>query len=440
MDDIIGIRILQITAHMGEGAGKAIGGLAVGDANNRHEIIVLEKPNKTGNIEDCIKNGVGVRICPKDEQLYQCIAESDIVVLNWWNHPTMIPLLQKIKDIPCRLLLWSHVNGINYPLLPAKFALGFDGCMFTSPISLHPPHWTNAERENIQGKSELVYGMGNFLPHQQPYKKDYERNNPVKIGFVGTLDYGKLHPSFPAYCKEVLAKGIEPRFLLAGEPSAALLADVEKYNLTKYVVFLGFQKDIPTLLTTFDIFGYLLNPNSFATTENALMEAMAAGLPIITSNGAAERAIIQNGVNGFVAENCEEYANQIEMLVNDKELRRSIGNAARDSVCKKYNANENTNHFHRVVSQALSKKKTMHDRMLYNSPVEYFLYCCPKKVRKIFSEAIECTADERFQQLKKEANELGDIFQSKRKGSPFQFSSYFPSDQGLQKICDLYRR
>ncbi|MDL2217834.1 glycosyltransferase family 4 protein [Christensenellaceae bacterium OttesenSCG-928-M15] len=431
-------RVVHIAVHMGEGVGKAIGGLAVADTSNRHEIVVLEQPHKMGHIAYCRENGVAVTICPDNEVLAERVAHSDVVVVNWWNHPSLLVALRELCDMPSRMMLWSHVNGLHYPLLPAKFASAFEACLFTSPISLRSPHWTSSERETILGKSELVYGMGEYHPQAQPCKKTYALHDPIRIGYVGTLDYAKLHPQFVSYCKAVLERGIHAQFLLAGEPSSSLVADVQRNNLTEHISFLGFQKNIPELLISFDLFGYLLNPRSFATTENALLEAMAAGLPIITSNGDAEGAIITDGMDGFVVADAAAYADKIVELMQSDSLRSRLGIAARDSVCKKYNVAENIGRFDRTIFRVSEKNKTKHDFALGDEAFDWFLSCCPEKARALFLETVVCDNDIRFDQLKSEANSLGDIFRAKQKGSAFQFSRYFPADKKMQKICELY--
>ncbi len=433
-------KILHIAAHMGEGVGKAISGLAIADTSNEHEIILVDEPNKTNFIDYARNNGISVIVCPENSLLTERISDCDIVVTSWWNHPSMVPILHKFCDIPARLLLWSHVNGLKYPQLAAKFASIFDLCLFTSPISLRPPHWTDGETADIQRKSELVYGMGEFKPREQPFKNIYKLHDPIRIGYVGTLNYAKLHPDFMTYCKTVLNRGINACFALAGEASPLLIESVKRENLSDRFELLGFRNDIPELLTTFDVFGYLLNPNNFATTENALLEAMAAGLPIITGNSEAERTIIADGKNGFTVTNAIEYAKRIAELAQNLELRTKIGNGARESVCEKYDVVNNVKRFNNAVTRTMEKNKTTHDfsSALGSTPFEYFLTSCPANVRSVFTEAADCNSSERFCQLKEKAITFDDLFKTNRKGSAFQFLSYFPSNIKLKKICELF--
>ena len=52
------MRILHIAAHMGAGAGKAISGMAISDRENKHRILLLDKPEKSDHIMRCGQRGI----------------------------------------------------------------------------------------------------------------------------------------------------------------------------------------------------------------------------------------------------------------------------------------------------------------------------------------------------------------------------------------------
>jgi glycosyltransferase involved in cell wall biosynthesis len=62
-----------------------------------------------------------------------------------------------------------------------------------------------------------------------------------------------------------------------------------------------------------------------------IIEAMAAGLPIISTDQGAITESVLDGVNGFIAapNNPEQIAEKITMLVNDEEMRRRMGKESR---------------------------------------------------------------------------------------------------------------
>ena len=62
-----------------------------------------------------------------------------------------------------------------------------------------------------------------------------------------------------------------------------------------------------------------------------IVEAMAAGLPIISTDQGAIAESVQNGINGFIVEpgNPEEIANKISLLISHPEIRLAMGRESR---------------------------------------------------------------------------------------------------------------
>lgn len=63
---------------------------------------------------------------------------------------------------------------------------------------------------------------------------------------------------------------------------------------------------------------------------------MAYGLPVVALRAAAESSPIQDGVNGFVADNAEEFADHVVRLWNDKELCRRLGRVAKETIAAEF--------------------------------------------------------------------------------------------------------
>lgn len=68
-----------------------------------------------------------------------------------------------------------------------------------------------------------------------------------------------------------------------------------------------------------------------------LLQVMAAGKPVIASPVGANRQVVQHGVNGFLAETTEEWAEALRKFA-DPEVRRSMGEEARKTVAAQYAA------------------------------------------------------------------------------------------------------
>ena len=176
--------ILYITVHLGGGVGKAILGAAslCGEAF-RSQIVVLEEPEKKNIIKDAQSAGMQIYLRPSRRLLEELMSQSDIVILNWWDHPLMAGFLRNFPTVPCRMVLWCHVNGCAYPYVPFRFLDKFDTVFFTSAYSYENPLWSREEAEKVRAKSQVILGNGSFFPENMAGRECYENRNGFVIGY-----------------------------------------------------------------------------------------------------------------------------------------------------------------------------------------------------------------------------------------------------------------
>jgi len=71
------------------------------------------------------------------------------------------------------------------------------------------------------------------------------------------------------------------------------------------------------------------------------LQYMAVGTPAVVSAVGVNQEIVRDGTNGFVARNSREWVEKIGTLIENAELRKRMGLAARKTVEKKYSVKEN---------------------------------------------------------------------------------------------------
>jgi len=101
--------------------------------------------------------------------------------------------------------------------------------------------------------------------------------------------------------------------------------------MDNYVHFLGIRDDIPELLGASDIF---VLPSIREGLPVAVIEAMAAGLPVVASNVGGLPDLIKHGVSGilFDKKDKQKFIEAIVMLANDQVLLHSLGFNAKEKV------------------------------------------------------------------------------------------------------------
>lgn len=106
---------------------------------------------------------------------------------------------------------------------------------------------------------------------------------------------------------------------------------IASYHSKENILFLGRRTDVPELLTISDCF---VLPTLFEGMSNAIMEAMAAGLPVITTNIPENRILILHEKNGILTKiaDTKEIAQSISLLKKDAKKRSGLAHNARQSI------------------------------------------------------------------------------------------------------------
>lgn len=155
-------------------------------------------------------------------------------------------------------------------------------------------------------------------------------NSPQVIGMVARLNNIKDHKTLICAFSIIQSQFPDTQLWLVGdgEQKKTLQNLVEELNLSEQVVFWGDRSDIPEILGQMDIY-------AFSTTEEegfgiALIEAMAAKLPILASNASACCEVLGKGKAGVLVDqgNVNALASALEDFLASKEKRVEWSNKA----------------------------------------------------------------------------------------------------------------
>ncbi len=413
------MRILHIAAHVGGGIGSTYIGLKTG--GEQHRILLLEKPLDTVTLSRVKEAGFEIILDADREQIVEELEAADIVVINWTHHPAMTKFLIEFPKIPIRSILWCHVSGNYYPIVPADFVKHFDQVMFATPFSLKLPQFRALGDDYINEHFHVVYGLNDLSRFGKIERKEHDE---FRIGYVGTLGFCKLNPDFADYCSAIDIT--DAKFVMAGNAAnqEQIMMRYKQNSGKNEFLFLGQVKDVPAVLSELDVFGYLLNPQHFGATENALLEAMAAGLPVVALEQCVEKYIIKNKETGLLVKSPSEYRQAIRYLYDNPEKAMEIGVNAREKTLEQYDIEKNRQRFAKTCERAEKYEKKIHtfDDFFKGEPSKWFLSCVGQEERKYFE-------DDRL-------DELGKIFYEPTKGSPTHYHDYYQDDNRLSDWAD----
>lgn len=151
------------------------------------------------------------------------------------------------------------------------------------------------------------------------------------MGTVGRLTPQKGHK----YLLDAISRAVKTfphvvLLLVGGGPAKEdLMRYAEDLGITERVIFTDFRKDVPRMLAAMDAFVF---PSLWEGLPNALIEAMAAGKPIIASDILSNVEVLESGKYGILVPAGDSVAIEAAMgtLLQNMEAAETLGNAARE--------------------------------------------------------------------------------------------------------------
>lgn len=354
------IKVLHLTPHLNGGLGRILFSQLESNCLDssciEHHICLFEKPlDDYPNFTSTFPNFLQFQGFDSLGKILDCF---DIVQIELWNHPLIYKLLlSRLLDRCSLLTACCHIQGNSPPQLLSPGILNyFDHIFFTGTFAYES--WLS-DPELLDSKvSSYLYPIDfNYFD-----KVTATASSRVKLCYVGTVSYTKMHPQFFKLLTS-LSQKIELE--VVGQPDNDVVRDA---NLVNYpVIFSGFMNDVRIALSRSDIFYYPLRNNHYGTGEIALLEAMSSSLPPVALNNFAESSIILDSFTGFIGNNLPDFTSKLSRLIDDSSLRQLLGANARDHIIN----NNSLIAFALFLSQSY-QKLLIDNAFISNSRANYF--------------------------------------------------------------------
>jgi glycosyltransferase involved in cell wall biosynthesis len=429
------LTVLHITPHLGLGVGSVLLKY-IGEANKDpdfvHEIITLEYANKKALLASR-KIGFSLKdkMASKHKEILRAIANADIVLIHWWNHPLLYDFLIREKLPANRMIMWSHNSGFQSPYVYTKKILQYpDVFVFTTPISF--------ETREVKGLSDkrkkslrVVWSTGG-VKHIKSIKP--KKHSGFNVGYVGTVDYAKIHPNFLNLCSKVDIPDV--KFIVCGGPKEKEIEEeARKLGIAGKFKFTGLVSDITKYLSIFDVFGYPLSQYHYGTGEQALQESMAAGVVPVVMRNRTEKYIVKDGITGIVAKSENDYIRAIQTLYKNKTLRNSLSQNARDYAIKNFSVDKIVRDWNEIFKEILtipktSKKWEIAGKNNKISTTDIFLEALGDHGKCFVRYLNSRSKNEKEKAIRGiiKLNEIP-IWRADSKGTVHHYNSFFPSDR-----------
>lgn len=165
-------------------------------------------------------------------------------------------------------------------------------------------------------------------------KKDIGyKNNEMIVGTVGRLDPVKNYKVLLRSAAIITQDMPNVKFLFVGDGPAAegLKSLTQELGLNSRVIFLGQREDVPELLKIMDVFAL---PSLSEGLSKAILEAMAAGLPVVATNVGGNPELVIENQTGFLVPSGDPQglANAIIYLLKNHEQAKRMGMSGQEMV------------------------------------------------------------------------------------------------------------
>ena len=192
-----------------------------------------------------------------------------------------------------------------------------------------------ARLQQLDVPDKKLVVIPNALPEEvfQPTEPAFPRKNmSLRIGMVARMNEKvKNHPALLRAVAILIQEIPDIEVFLVGD--GKLRADLEKMSsdlgITANIRFLGERQDIPAILAGLDI--SVLTSTS-ESSSNAILEAMAAGLPVVATRVGGTPELVQQGETGFLVDSGDDtqLVDALRTLLQNESLRRQFGLRGRE--------------------------------------------------------------------------------------------------------------
>jgi glycosyltransferase involved in cell wall biosynthesis len=158
---------------------------------------------------------------------------------------------------------------------------------------------------------------------------------------IGRVVSGKGIDFYIRAARVLADQGRDVRFLMIGAISTERSYQSEmkllarELNVDDRVIFTGQRQDVDDILKEVDI---VVHPSLTEGLSNVILEAMAAGLPVVATRAGGNSELVQDEVTGLLVpvENPLEIARAISRILDNPQMARAFGEAGRQRIVQEF--------------------------------------------------------------------------------------------------------
>jgi len=260
----------------------------------------------------------------RDEELRSQILDGfhpDVVLFHWWGKDPWMPwVVSRQPGSPIFICVMHH------NVIAAKS--GYDRYVLVSRSQRQQVDHIQPRRVHVIPNGIDLDRFPIGTDRRSPAFDAHDR--PFVVGRLSELREGKIPDGWTHTLASYRLENT--RFVIAGD--GALLPILRKsaidLKLDDQISFPGYipRREVPSLLETFDAFCYVTS-SAVECCPLAILEAMAAGVPVVAEARGGIPEIVVSGENGLLARSLDEIGDHLRRLREDPALCEELGRGAR---------------------------------------------------------------------------------------------------------------
>lgn len=214
--------------------------------------------------------------------------------------------------------------------------------------------WLNDHQKMVVIHNGIDLETFDNFPGTSSIREDYNiAQDTLLLGCIGRIEKRKGQE----YLISAMRHLDNAKLILVGQGKEDYLNRITKlcneFNIADRVMYIGYRDDIPSVLKEIDIFVFpTLRGEGF---PRVILEAMAAGKPVVATDNAGSPEAVADGYTGFIVPtgNTSALATKLKELIADKKKRTVMGEAGRKRVKKYFTIQKNVEKIQQVYHDIL---------------------------------------------------------------------------------------
>ncbi len=236
--------------------------------------------------------------------------------------------------LACSLPVVSHMhvnNPSNGKLDVKSLIYSFFSCRFRHVFWVSNSALTDFryKHKSISEKSSVLYNVIDIVKLKQRMAED-KNTYPYDAVVLGRLTYQKNPERALGVIKKVLEKNSSAQFAVIGSGplEAQVVSELKKDEYKGRVKYLGYMDNPLKALRDSKA---MLMTSRFEGTPMTVLEAMALGVPVVSTPVDGVADLIKDGVNGFLSDSDDMLSEKLNELIINIDIRAELSDAARQT-------------------------------------------------------------------------------------------------------------